>query len=44
MSVISKKIARFGKMGKIPMAAAARIYHEDSDDDDSSASSGTVNS
>ena len=44
MKIISKKITKFGKMGKIPMSAAARIYHQDSDEDDSSASSESVNS
>ena len=41
LKTIAKKLAKYGKLGKIPMAAAARIYYENSSDDDSSASSGT---
>ena len=39
LKTITKKLAKYGKVGKIPMGATSRIYYENSDDDDSSASS-----
>lgn len=36
LRIIRKKIKKFGEMGKIPMGAGHRIYHEQSSDSESS--------
>ena len=37
--IVEGKIKKYGKLGKIPMAAGIRVYHEDSEEDASSSSS-----
>ena len=41
LKIVSKKIRKYGQMGKIPMGASMRVYHENDDSDSSISSSGT---